>query len=98
MIYYNDPQCRNGNGHEWWLNQPMGRLWIFTPATSRDQESVWNPLHNPNKVGRSAIHICIVDARRAHRQLATQEIVEHGLCPVSIESHLSGCPWMPWAV
>jgi hypothetical protein len=66
----------------------MDRLWIFKPATSRDQESVWNPLHDPNEVGRSAIHICIVDARRAHRQLAAQEIVEHGLCPVSIESHL----------
>ena len=70
----------------------MDRLWIFKPATSRDQESVWNPLHDPNEVGRSAIHICIVDARRAHRQLAAQEIVEHGLCPVSIQSHLKiGC-------
>ena len=71
---------------------------VFLVLFESWQGSIWNTLHNPNKIGRSAVHVSKVNARCLDWQLAAQEIVEHGLCPVSIQSHLRHCLslWGRW--
>mmetsp|Transcript_3130 Transcript_3130/g.7287 ORF Transcript_3130/g.7287 Transcript_3130/m.7287 type:complete len:237 (-) Transcript_3130:440-1150(-) len=55
----------------------------FVPVTA-----IWKPLHDPNEVGGSAVHVRKEDARRLDRELARQHVVEHGLCPVA--AHCDG--------
>lgn len=71
---------------------------VFPVLFESWQGSIWNTLHNPNKIGSSAVHVSKVNARCLDWQLAAQEIVEHGLCPVSIQSHLRHCLslWGRW--
>ena len=71
---------------------------VFLVLFESWQGSIWNTLHNPNKIGSSAVHVSKVNARCLDWQLAAQEIVEHGLCPVSIQSHLRHCLslWGRW--